>query len=79
MLQEIVHFRLKGRIGFRSIIGLFDLENQRHQGLGDEPSTEHTEMAALIRSGPVRIQAFHGRVYNEGQRLVKAKRRVFPA
>src|SRR5690606_13322504 len=45
-----VDFRLKGRVGFRCLIGLFEIQHERHQCFGDEASAEYTETTAFIGS-----------------------------
>ena len=46
-----VHFRLKRRIGLGLRIGLFQIENQRHQRFRDKASAEIAEMPALVGTG----------------------------
>ena len=48
---EILHLGLEGRIGLGLVVGLLQLEDQRHQRLGDEAAAEDAEMAALVGSG----------------------------
>src|SRR4051794_40561116 len=45
------HLGLEGRIVLRLAVGLLELENERHQRLGDEAAAENAEMAALVRAG----------------------------
>ena len=49
--QIIVHLGLERRVGPRGRVGLLEIENDRHQGLGHEPSAEQAEMAALVGAG----------------------------
>jgi hypothetical protein len=59
--QIAVHFLLERRIGFRFRVGLFQLQNQRHQGLGDKTAAIDAEMAVLVRPGAERIELLlHG-------------------
>src|SRR5476651_305317 len=46
-----VHFALKFRIGLGRGIGLLQIEDQRHQRLGDEAAAIDAEMPALVRPG----------------------------
>ena len=51
VLEVAVHLRLERRIGLGVGIGLFQIEDQRHQRLGDEASAENAEMTALVGAG----------------------------
>ena len=51
VLQMAVHLAAERRIGLRLRISLFEIEDQRHQRLGDEAPAEHAEMPALVRAG----------------------------
>ena len=42
---------MEGRIGLGLLVGLFQLEDVRHQGLGDEAAAEDAEMPALVGTG----------------------------
>ncbi|MGY4466062.1 hypothetical protein ACVWWK_001744 [Bradyrhizobium sp. LB9.1b] len=53
ILEIAVHLGLEGRIGLGLGVGLLQIEDQRHQGFGDEASAENAEMAALV--GPATI------------------------
>ena len=57
--EMTVHLGLEGRVGLGVVIGLLQVEDQRHQGLGDEAAAEQTEMAVLVRAGADR---YFGRV-----------------
>jgi hypothetical protein len=48
MLEKIVEFGLKGRVGAGCVIGLLDLKNQRHQRFGDIATAKQAEMAVLV-------------------------------
>src|SRR4029077_20596155 len=50
-----VHFLLEFRIGLGRRIGLFQIEDQRHQRLGDKAAAIDAEMAALVGAGAERI------------------------
>ena len=54
-LREMVEFGLVGRIGARVLIGLLEIENERHEGFGHEAAAEYAEMAGRIRAGAVGI------------------------
>src|SRR6185369_3366466 len=43
-----VHLRLERRIGLGVGIGLFEIEDQRHQRFRDEAAAEDAEMSALV-------------------------------
>ena len=54
--EMAVHLRLKGGIGLGLRIGALEIENERHQRLGDEAAAIEPEMAALVRAGAIGIQ-----------------------
>src|SRR4051812_32359670 len=45
------HLGLEGRVGLGLAVGLLELEDQRHQRLGDETAAEDAEMPAFVRAG----------------------------
>src|SRR5512147_966332 len=51
-----VHLRLKGRVGLGFAVGALEIEDQRHQRLGDEAAAIDAEMPALIRPATIGIQ-----------------------
>ena len=51
VLEVAVHLGLERRIGLGVGIGLFQIEDQRHQRFGDEASAENAEMPALVGAG----------------------------
>src|SRR5512142_3419440 len=53
VLEIAVHLGLEGRIGLGLGVGLFQIEDQRHQGFGDDASAENAEMAALVGAAAV--------------------------
>ena len=55
MGRQMVKLGLIGGVGFGRRIGLFQIEHERHQGLGDEASAEHAEMARVVGAGAERI------------------------
>ena len=50
-----VHLGLERRIGLGVGIGLFQIQDQRHQGFGHEAAAEDAEMPALVRTAAVGI------------------------
>src|SRR4029453_2392909 len=55
VLQIAVHLGLEGRIGLGRGIGLFQIEDQRHQRLGNEAAAEIAEMPLLVGTAAERI------------------------
>ena len=55
VLEMAVHLALERRIGLGRGIGLLQLEDQRHQRLGDEAAAIDAEMAALVGPGAERV------------------------
>src|SRR5450830_1721357 len=53
--QMAVHFALKFRIGLSRRVGFLQIEDQRHQRLGDETAAIDAEMPALVGAGAERI------------------------
>src|SRR5512143_905838 len=51
VLQMAVHLGLEGRVLLRLVVGLLQIEDQRHQRLGDETPAVEAEMPALVRAG----------------------------
>src|SRR5258705_251956 len=78
VLQLSVHSRLEGRIGLGVCIGLFQIEDQRHQRLGDEASAENAEMPALIGAGAEGIGQvwFHRTISSSVARAARIKLRI---
>src|SRR4029078_6469984 len=54
--EMVVHLGLKARIGLRLGVGLLEVEDQRHQGFGDETPAIEAEMAAVVRPRALVIQ-----------------------
>jgi len=71
MLMQPLQLGVKGGIDLGSRIGLFEVEHQRHQGLGDEAAAENAE--AAVSSGPLRKELgaiwFNGRSSKGGFQL----------
>ena len=60
IVREVaVHLLLECRIGLRLRIGVFEIEDERHQRLGDEAAAIDAEMAVLIRPGAEGVGALH--------------------
>ena len=59
MLKEAVQFRLEGGVRFRVLIGLFQLQNERHQGFSHEAAAMQAIKAAFIGAGAVGIGGVH--------------------
>ena len=53
---EIGQLLLEGGVGFRLVVGALQVEDQRHQRLGDEAAAEHAEEAKIVRPSPKRIE-----------------------
>src|ERR1035441_776281 len=53
--QMAVHFALKFRIGLSRRVGFLQIEDQRHQRLGDKAAAIDAEMPALVGAGAERI------------------------
>lgn len=52
MGAELLELRLEARIVLGLVPFVLEIEDQRHQGLGDETAAENAEAAVLVRSGP---------------------------
>ena len=44
-------------VGLGLVVGLLELEDERHQRLGDEAAAIETEMTALVRAGAIELRA----------------------
>ena len=53
---EPVELGVELRIGLRRVVGALQIEDQRHQRLGDEAAAKNAEMPALVRPGLERIE-----------------------
>ena len=51
-----VHLGLERRIGLGVGVGALQIEDQRHQRLGDEAAAIEAEMAALVRAAAIGVQ-----------------------
>src|SRR5579863_3827682 len=60
MGQITAHLPLKLRIGLGLRVGFLQLENERHQRLGDEAAAVDAEMPALVGPGAERVWLLHG-------------------
>src|SRR5690606_28559682 len=61
---ELAELGMEGRVGLGLAIGLFQIENQRHQRLGDEASAIDAEMTALVGAGAIGIGSGYGQGYS---------------
>ena len=52
MREQRVELGLEGRVVLRRLVLALELEDQRHQGLGDEAAAEEAEPAALVGAEP---------------------------
>ncbi len=52
---QMLQLGLEGRICLGVLPGLLEIEDQRHQRLGDEPTAEQAEMATLVRACAIGI------------------------
>src|SRR5262249_40271652 len=60
VLQVGVHLAAEASVVLRLAVSRFQLENQRHQRLGDEAATIEPEMPALVGPGAERIELLDG-------------------
>ena len=60
MRQVAVHLRLEFGIGLRLRVSFLQLQDERHQRLGDEAAAIDAEMPVLIRPGAEGIELLHG-------------------
>src|SRR5262249_30181452 len=62
ILEVGVHLAAEARVVLRLGVSLLQLENQRHQRLGDEAAAVQPEMPALVGPGAERIELLDGHV-----------------
>lgn len=55
ILEIAVHLDLEGRVDLGLGVGFLQIEDQRHQGFGNEASAENAEMAALVGAAAIGI------------------------
>ncbi len=55
MSEQPVEFRLERGIGLDRLIGPFEIEHERHQGLGDKAPAIGAKMARHIGAGTIGI------------------------
>src|SRR5262249_5119012 len=58
--EEVSHFGSETRVALRRGVGALDLQDQRHQGLGDEAAAVDSEMAALVGARAIGVDLAHG-------------------
>jgi hypothetical protein len=55
MLEEIVKLGLKRRVSLGFVVGLFEIQDERHQCLGHEAAAIDAEETFLVRTGAIGI------------------------
>src|SRR6202167_5928987 len=78
VLEVAVHFGLERRVGFGLSVGLFQIEDQRHQRFGDKASAENAEMPALVGTAAEGIEQvlIHQVVNSSVARAARIKARI---
>ena len=61
--EMMVHLGLEGGIGLGVVVSALEIEDQRHQGLGDEAPAIEAEMAALVRASAIGVELFGARTH----------------
>ena len=61
MLEIAGEFLGEGRVVAGVLVGLLEIEDERHQRLGDETAAVDAETAGLVRARLVCVQRFHDR------------------
>ena len=59
VFEVIVELVPEGRVRLRRLVGFLDLENQRHQGLGDVASAKDPEVARLVGAAAECVEFVH--------------------
>ncbi len=77
--QIAVHLLAERRIVLRLVVGLLQIEDQRHQGLGDEAAAIEAEMPALVRAGAEGIGLLNVHAGTLADRAARMKARIFSA
>src|SRR6187551_2292048 len=79
-----VHLRVELRIGLGFVVGALQIEDQRHQRLGDKAAAIDTEMPALVGAGAegVRLRRVHALTFAiavaaSAARAARMKARIF--
>ena len=60
ILEVAIHLVAEARVVLRRGVSLLQLENERHQRLGDETAAIEPEMPALVGSGAERVELLDG-------------------
>src|SRR5690242_5093807 len=60
VLEIAIHLAAEEGIALRRGVRLLQLQNERHQGLGDEAAAIEAEMAPLVGAGAERIELLDG-------------------
>ena len=78
VLQVAVHFGVECRISLGLGVGFFQIENQRHQGFGDESAAENAEMPVLIGTASEGIgdRLVHRTISSSVARAARIKARI---
>src|SRR3984893_4394339 len=78
ILEVAVHLCLEARIGLGVGIGLFQIEDQRHQRFRDKASAENPEMAVLVRAAAEGIGqiSIHSTLSSSLARAARMKARI---
>ena len=60
VLGEMLELGLEGRVRPRLLVGPLQVEDRRHQRLGDVAAAVHAEVSALVRARAIGVELFHG-------------------
>src|SRR3954469_9880307 len=78
MLEIAVHLRAEGRVVLRRRVGALQVEDQRHQRLGDEAAAVEAEVPALVRPGAEGIDLLRNvHAGTLAERAARMKARIF--
>ena len=59
VLEPALQLGVEGGVALGCLVGLLQLQDQRHQGLGDEPAAMDAEPAVLVRAGAQAVGQRH--------------------
>ena len=67
VFEETVELGLERGVGFRVLVGLLEIEDERHQGFGDEAAAIDAEQPLFIGTGAIGVglDLVHGRLSSE--------------
>src|SRR4029077_18505637 len=78
VLEVAVHLGAEFRIVLRLVVGALQIEDQRHQRLGDEAAAVNAEMPALVRPGAEGIDLLRNvHAGTLAERAARMKARIF--